>query len=143
MNLILIDPQEIKDRSVTLTDRRATHIRKTLRSKTGDKIRVGIINDRIGSGLIRKIEPGLVVLALETNTLPPPKTPTSLILALPRPIMLKRVLAQVASLGIDKIFLINANRVEKSFLLVSSAEPAAEPALSVIIWITLRAELSR
>ena len=60
MNLILIDPQEIKERSVILTDRRATHVRKTLRSKKGDTIRVGIINGLIGSGLVHKIEPGLV-----------------------------------------------------------------------------------
>ncbi len=119
MNLILIDPQEIKERSVTLTDRRATHVRKTLRGKKGDTIRVGIINGLIGSGLIRKIEPGLVLLEVETATPPPPKTPTSLIIALPRPIMLKRVLAQTASLGIEKIFLINANRVEKSFFKAS------------------------
>jgi len=38
-----------------------------------------------------------------------------LILGLMRPIMLKRLLAQVASLGVGRIFLINANRVEKSF----------------------------
>ncbi|MCK4838661.1 MAG: RsmE family RNA methyltransferase, partial [Desulfobulbaceae bacterium] len=119
MNLILIDPQEIKERSVTLTDRRATHVRKTLRSRKGDTIRVGIINGLIGSGLICRIEPGLVVLEIKTDTPPPPKTPTSLIIALPRPIMLKRVLAQTASLGIDKIFLINANRVEKSFFKAS------------------------
>jgi RsmE family RNA methyltransferase len=119
MNLILIDPQEIKEHSVTFTDRRATHIRKTLRSKKGDTIRVGIINGLIGSGLVRKIEPGLVVLEIKTDTPPPPKIPTSLILALPRPIMLKRVLAQTASLGIEKIFLINANRVEKSFFKAS------------------------
>ncbi|MEN8134012.1 MAG: 16S rRNA (uracil(1498)-N(3))-methyltransferase [Thermodesulfobacteriota bacterium] len=119
MNLILIDPLEIKERSVTLTGRRATHIRKTLRSKKGDTIRIGIINGLIGSGLIHNIEPGLVVVTVETDTPPPPKTPTSLILALPRPIMLKRVLAQAASLGIEKIFLINANRVEKSFFKAS------------------------
>lgn len=119
MNLILIDPQEITDHTATLTDRRAAHIRKTLRSKEGDTIRVGLVNGLIGTGLIRRIEPGLVVLDVTTDTPPPPKTPTSLILALPRPIMLKRVLTQATSMGIEKIFLINANRVEKSFFKAS------------------------
>jgi RsmE family RNA methyltransferase len=115
MNLILIDPREIHGNSATLTGRRAAHVRKTLRSRAGETIRVGIIDGPIGSGLIRRIEPGLVDLDIKTDTTPPPKTPTGLIIALPRPIMLKRVLAQTASLGIEKIFLINANRVEKSF----------------------------
>jgi RsmE family RNA methyltransferase len=119
MNLILIEPRELREGTVTLTDRRAAHIRKTLRGKEGDTIRVGIINGLTGSGLITGIAPGLVTLAIATATPPPPKTPTSLIMALPRPIMLKRVLAQAASLGVDRIFLINANRVEKSFFKAS------------------------
>jgi RsmE family RNA methyltransferase len=128
MNLVLIDRQEIKERTVALTGRRAAHIRKTLRSKTGDTIRVGIVNELIGSGLILKMEPGLVIMEVETDTPTPPKTPTGLIIALPRPIMLKRVLAQAASLGIERIFLINANRVEKSFFKASllSAENLRE-----------------
>lgn len=119
MNLILIDQQEIKDHLVTLTDHRANHIRKTLRSKTGDIIRVGIINGLLGSGQVQEIEPRKITLKIEAVAPPPPKSPTSLILALPRPIMLKRVLAQAASLGVDKIFLINSNRVEKSFFKAS------------------------
>ncbi|MFN2367157.1 MAG: 16S rRNA (uracil(1498)-N(3))-methyltransferase, partial [Desulfurivibrionaceae bacterium] len=119
MNLILIDPREIKDDSATLTGRRAEHIRKTLRGKEGGTIRVGIVNGLIGSGLIRGIEPGMVRLDIKTDTPAPAKTPTGLILALPRPIMLKRVLAQSASMGIEKIFLINAGRVEKSFFKAS------------------------
>lgn len=123
MNLILIDPQEIKERFVVLTGRRANHIRKTLRSQEGDTIRVGIINALLGTGVVRKIEPGLVLLEVATNTPPPPKTPTSLIIALPRPIMLKRVLAQAASLGLARIYLVNANRVEKSFFKASLLAP--------------------
>jgi RsmE family RNA methyltransferase len=119
MNLILIDRGEIREQTVTLTDRRATHIRKTLRAQKGDLVRVGIINGLTGSGLIAEIAPGRVILKIETAAPPPPKSPTSLIMALPRPIMLKRVLAQVASLGVAKIFLINANRVEKSFFKAS------------------------
>ncbi|MDF1577440.1 MAG: 16S rRNA (uracil(1498)-N(3))-methyltransferase [Desulfobulbales bacterium] len=119
MNLILIDPREIKDGSASLTGRRAKHIRKTLRGKEGGTIRVGIVNGLIGSGLIRRIEPGMVNLDIKTAKPPPAKTPTGLILALPRPIMLKRVLAQTASLGIERIFLINAGRVEKSFFKAS------------------------
>ena len=45
----------------------------------------------------------------------PPPPPTELILALPRPIMLQRILKQAAALGIVSIHLIRSAKVEKSF----------------------------
>jgi RsmE family RNA methyltransferase len=115
MNLLLLDRQQISENSAILTGRQARHIIKTLRSKPGDRIRVGIIGGLLGSGLIRELALGRVEIEIDVTNQPPPKIPTGLILALPRPIMLKRVLAQAASLGVERIFLINANRVEKSF----------------------------
>ncbi len=122
MNLILIEPDEIKNSTVFLAGRRCDHIRKVLRSKPGDKIKVGLLEGDIGVGRILEIGPKHVVLELNFDTLPPPQNPTALILALPRPIMLKRVLAQAASMGVARIFLINANRVEKSFFNASLLE---------------------
>lgn len=119
MNLILVEPREMQSNSAVLTGRRAEHIRKILRCRKDDTIRVGIVNGLLGSGIIRAIEPGRVCLEIKTGRQPPPKAPTGLIIALPRPIMLKRVLAQAASLGVEKIFLIKANRVEKSFFKAS------------------------
>ncbi|MGV1098685.1 16S rRNA (uracil(1498)-N(3))-methyltransferase [Thiovibrio sp. JS02] len=115
MNLILIYPEEISDQQVELTDRRAEHIRKVLRSREGDSVRVGVVNGRIGLGRILKLDRTKVALALNLCEKPASAPPLDLILAVPRPIMLKRVLAQAASMGVSRIFLINANRVEKSF----------------------------
>ena len=115
MNLILIDPHEPKGNTVTLVDRRHEHIRKVLRGKEGDSVRIGLINGPMGTGTILEITGNHVVLSLAVDGPSPPQADTDLILALPRPIMLKRVLAQAASLGVARIFLIKANRVEKSF----------------------------
>jgi len=115
MNLILLHPQELTDHHVTLTGRRAEHIRKILRSTIGDSVRVGMINGRLGTGCILKMDDNNIILQVALTTEPPTSPPTDLILAVPRPIMLKRVLAQAASMGVNRIFLINANRVEKSF----------------------------
>ncbi|MFA7383013.1 MAG: 16S rRNA (uracil(1498)-N(3))-methyltransferase [Desulfurivibrionaceae bacterium] len=115
MNLILLHPHELSDHHVTLTGRRAEHIRKVLRSAIGDSVRVGMLGGLLGTGCIREMTGERIVLQVQLTSEPPPLPPTDLILAVPRPIMLKRVLAQAASLGVNRIFLINANRVEKSF----------------------------
>lgn len=115
MNLILIEQHEITGRSASLTGRRAGHIHKVLRSQRGDTVRIGLVDGPTGTGLIRELDRDRVLIDINLSSLPPPKTATGLILALPRPIMLKRVLSQAASMGVDRIFLINAGRVEKSF----------------------------
>lgn len=115
MNIILIHPEEADGNRVILRDHRARHIRKVLKGKPGDTLRVGLVDGPMGSGLIRHLDAEQVELQLNCHTPPPAKAATDLILALPRPIMLKRVLAQATSMGVGRIMLINANRVEKSF----------------------------
>jgi RsmE family RNA methyltransferase len=114
MNLILLHPRELTGQHVTLTGRRAEHIRKILRAAVGDNLRVGMLGGLLGTGCIREMADDTVVLEVQLTSAPPPFPPTDLILAVPRPIMLKRVLAGGLH-EVSRIFLINANRVEKSF----------------------------
>lgn len=115
MNLILFHPHELNGDLVNLSGRRAEHIRKVLRAAAGDRVRVGMLGGMLGVGCIRELTRDGVILQVHLTSEPPPFPPTDLILAVPRPIMLKRVLAQAVSLGVNRIFLLNANRVEKSF----------------------------
>jgi RsmE family RNA methyltransferase len=120
MNVILIDAGEIGENDqVVLHDRRSEHIIKVLHGTCGDRVRIGIINGPLGSGRIVEITPGKktgrVVLTISAVGSAPEQPKQDLILALPRPIMLKKILAQAASMGVARIFLVNANRVEKSF----------------------------
>jgi len=125
MNLILLHPTEITDGLVRLADRRARHLAKVLHAKPGDTLRVGLLNGLLGSGLVREISREHAVLEVAFSNQPPPPSRLALILALPRPIMLNRVLSQVASLGLKRIFLVNANRVEKSFFSATALEQKA------------------
>ncbi len=115
MNLILFRPEEIHNKQVTLTDHRAEHILSVLKSEPGDSLKTGIINGPVGRSRVVDVSDNSVVLEITVAGATPPRPQTDLILALPRPIMLKRILSQAAALGVARIFLIKANRVEKSF----------------------------
>ncbi len=116
MNLILFEPHEMSaENIIVFSDNRSEHIINVLGCKPGDTVRTGIINGPKGLGGIVSIEGTEVVLQFTAETGVPETPDVDLILGLVRPIMLKKILAQAASLGVGKIFLINANRVEKSF----------------------------
>jgi 16S rRNA (uracil1498-N3)-methyltransferase len=116
MNLLLFDSNEMTAEStIVLNDRRSKHIIKILGCNPGDTVRAGMINGPVGTGEIISIQNTEVVLRFAVEGREPEQPAVDLILGLVRPIMLKKILAQVASLGVGRIFLINANRVEKSF----------------------------
>ncbi len=116
MNLILVSDQDyIAQDRVCLTGRRFEHIRSVHRVKTGDRLRIGHIDAAMGCGLVCHIDDTRVELQLNLDQPPPAALPVTLLLALPRPKMLKRVLQGVTSLGVKEIYLINSYRVDKSF----------------------------
>ena len=119
MNIILFDRDEIADNSVVLSDRRAEHIIKILKRKPGNTVKTGIINGPSGTSTITNITGSAVELLLNDHNTEAITPLVDIVLALPRPIMLKRVLAQVATFGVGNLFLINSNRVEKSFFSAS------------------------
>ncbi|MEE4135285.1 MAG: RsmE family RNA methyltransferase [Desulforhopalus sp.] len=118
MNIILAEDGEILGGSLCLIDRRAEHIVKVLRAEEGDRLRVGVVNGSSGQATITAIQkkyPFRVDLQVELTAPVAAIPPYDVILALPRPIMLRRVLSQLAALGVGTLHLVNAARVEKSF----------------------------
>ena len=108
MNLLLLFPEDfVTQTRVKVTGRRLDEIARI----GSDELRVGVINGRCGVGKI--IGPGELEVHLDSD--PPPPIPITLVLALPRPKVLNRVIAGATSMGIKRIFLINAWRVEKSY----------------------------
>lgn len=126
MNIILVQAEEIQGNCVHLSDHRAEHIVKVLRADVGARVKVGCIDGALGEGYIvslKKKYPFHVELKVDLAKAPRPKPYLDLILALPRPIMLKRILSQVTALGVGTIHLVNAKRVEKSFWGASILDP--------------------
>ena len=116
MNVILLTASEAAQQPVVLVDERATHIRKVLRGKLGHTVRVGIIEGPLGTATIEDVDPRYVTLACEFEAETPPRGEDTLLLAVPRPIVLRRCLAAAASLGFARIVLFRSWHVEKSHL---------------------------
>ncbi len=123
MNLILLEPGDyLSPGVVRLNDRRATHIRETLGAEPGAQLRVGDLNGLIGFGeLLRDGDDG-VELAVNCTEAPPPKLPLTILLGLPRPKMLRRVLRTAAEIGVAKLVLLNTWKVDKSYWQTPSLE---------------------
>ena len=116
MNLILLfDTDFIDDGVVRLTGRRLDHVTRVHRARVGDSLVAGIANGRIGTGEITRLDADALEMRVVLDSDPPPPLHVTLILALPRPKVLNRVIASATSLGVKRMFLINAWRVEKSY----------------------------
>ena len=115
LNLLLFTAAELHNNKVVLSGRRAEHIRSVLRLDLGGQLRVGEVNGMIGTAVINRIDRESVHLAVSLSEQPPPPANIELILALPRPIMLQRILKQATTMGVKRFHLIRTRRVEKSF----------------------------
>ena len=123
MNLILLQPDELLGNRVTLRDQRAKHIRTVLGAELGKTLRVGLLNGALGTGTVCELNDESVELSCEWDDLPP-RPPVSLILAMPRPKVLKRLWAQFSALGVRRIILVNAQKVERYYFDSHIIEPS-------------------
>jgi len=113
--LLLLEEDFLTDGTVRLTGRRAAHARSVLQINEGERLRVGKLNGRVGEGRVIHVSSDELRLQVSLTDEPPNRPGIDLLLALPRPKALKRILSGAASLGIDRIVLLNAARVEKSY----------------------------
>jgi len=126
VNLLLLDTADfIADDRVLLRDRRLTHLQQVHRAEAGEQLRVGRVGGNMGSGQLLRLDAHEAELQVSFDQPPPAKLPVSLLLALPRPKMLRRVLQTVAAMGVPRLVLLNSYRVEKSFWQTPFLEPAA------------------
>lgn len=117
MNHILLYAEEVAS-DVILKDHRFTHIRDTLRGKVGQKIRVGILNQGVGVAEITAMDRTKIQLKILNISTNPPESlfkKMTLIIAMPRPQTLKKILETSATFGVGEIIFIKTERVEKSF----------------------------
>ena len=121
MNLILIHPGELNGGRAVLTGERAAHVRGVLKAGTGRVLRIGLLNGPPGEGTVERLEP--LTLACKWKSEVPPQPAVDLLLALPRPKVMKRLWAQLAALGVGRILLTNAAKVERFYFDTHVLEP--------------------
>ena len=136
MNRILFEQSEIVDGVATFGGERAAHVLDVLHGEVGQVLKTGEIDGPIGTSVIASISCEKQSAATEDNRRPSTATGQSnsaritvrcshdgvslrpwvdLILAPPRPRAMKRLLPQLAALGVGKIVLVGAKKVEKDF----------------------------
>jgi RsmE family RNA methyltransferase len=126
MNLILLEPEELeRDGTVRLRGRRADHVLRVLQPPPGAALDVGVLGGRLGTGEVVALTAAEVLLRVSLTRDPPPRAPIDLLLALPRPKILRKVLAAVASMGLARVVLLGSYRVERSYFSSPLLEPPA------------------
>ncbi len=117
MNLLLVEPSELAtDGTCTLADRRAEHLRAVLRVVPGQLVRAGVLGGGVGTAEILADDGRAVTMRVTIAGPPPQQLAIDLVLAIPRPKVLSRVIETCAAFGVRRIELTNAWRVDKSYL---------------------------
>jgi len=124
MNLILLRPDDmVTAERARLSGRRLQHVRAVHRAQAGDVLAVGMLGGRIGTGTVMQIDDSVLEMDVHLEHDPPASLPLTVILALPRPKVLRRVIFSLTVLGVKRIILVNAARVEKSYWQSPFLEP--------------------
>src|SRR3954447_8619545 len=117
MNLVILERSEVSwpEGFVSLTGSRAAHVLHVLKAVLGAEVRVGLLDGPRGVASITRVGDRAVDLRCAFENEVPPRPRVDLLLALPRPKVLRRLWAQVAALGVGRVMLTNAWRVEPDY----------------------------
>ncbi|MBI3202175.1 MAG: 16S rRNA (uracil(1498)-N(3))-methyltransferase [Myxococcales bacterium] len=118
MNLLLLEPGELgAGPEVTLRDDRARHLRDVLRVVPGQPVRAGVIDGPLGTVTVVAVHPDRVCIdASELAGAAVPDRPrVDLLLAMPRPKVFARLLASLAAIGVGRVWITDAARVERYY----------------------------
>ena len=126
MNLLLLGEEDLAAGNVARVEGdRVRHVRKVLKKTVGDDLRVGVVNGRIGSGRILRLDESNLEIEVRLDSDPPPSLGVDLVVALPRPKFVGRIVQAIASMGVDRLTFLQTKRVQKSYWQSSVLDPAS------------------
>lgn len=113
---MLLEPAEVgHDGSVSVSGAQADHLRTVLKVAPGHDVRVGMLDGRVGVGRVTSVDDHRVALTCTFDAAVPDRPPLDVLLAVPRPKVMRRLWAQLAALGVGRVILTNAARVERNY----------------------------
>lgn len=118
MNICLFTEEEIQ-KSLPLCDERAQHIIKILHKKEGDTFTAGVIGGMAGTATITGIsqeKDGGISFKFTPESEGKNLSTLKMIIGFPRPIQLKRLLRDIAGLGVKEVHLTGTELGEKSYM---------------------------
>ena len=119
MNVILLPEAAFNksQTSVIISDEgQLTHLHKVLKTKVGDSLKIGMIDGMLGFGQVAKLTNTQCLLNyVILDKKPPKKLDLTLVLALPRPKVLRRLMLDISAMGVEHIILMNSFRTDKSY----------------------------
>jgi RsmE family RNA methyltransferase len=122
--IILTENDKTIEGEYCLDDYRAEHIRDILKLKDNDILEIGLLNGPSGKARIESQKGNKIFLScLDLHDDHDISPQIDIICALPRPQILKKVLLYSAMMGVRRLHLIRANRVEKSYFQSPLLEP--------------------
>ena len=117
MNCILLPAANfLHDRAHINALPQIDHVNNVLAAKVGDTLKIGQLGGHLGTAMIDNMTPDCIQLRDVKLTMPPPpKLDLTVILALPRLKVLRRLIMDMTALGVRDIILINSYRTQKSY----------------------------
>jgi RsmE family RNA methyltransferase len=124
VNLILFDANDIRaDATADATGVQARHLVSVLKVTPGQHVRIGVIDGPMGVGTVTSIGDGCVAMDCTFERETPERPRVDLLLAVPRPKVMRRLWAQLSALGVGQIILTNASKVERDYFDTHLLEP--------------------
>ena len=116
MNIVLLEAEQTQSEFWKIDNpRQIQHLSQHVQLNAGDTLKVGIRNgERYLTEVISVSEQQIRIRPIQLEAIPA-KLPVHLILALPRPKVLRRMVMDAVTLGVQRISLIHSYRVDKSY----------------------------
>ncbi|KYJ87019.1 16S rRNA (uracil(1498)-N(3))-methyltransferase [Sulfurovum riftiae] len=112
MNCVLLP----KNTKTIRDEQQVRHIKEVLKAKVGDNLTIGEIGGNIGKATLAQINTNEVILTdITLDKKPPAKLDLTVVLALPRPKVLRRLIMDMTSLGVNRLIIVNSYRTQKSY----------------------------
>lgn len=117
VNLLLLSPEDrLAGDRYRVTGPRLSHLRTVLKPAIGARLRAGLLDGPIGLAELCSMDEEAAELVFEPQGPAPARPSLHLILCIPRPKLLRRLLPELVALGLGRLTLLRSWRVAQPYL---------------------------